>query len=396
MDRKLGKIGRRSVLKGMSAAFAASAGTLALPALLRAQDVVKIGLLAPLSGALAFVGQTNRNCLTLAVQEINAAGGILGRKVEVIVEDGQMSTKANVDKARKLITSDNVAAITGTVLPSEREAVLQVAAASKRLLIHPNNDEGRCHPGLLTTGLAANQLVDNVVPWLAKNVGKKVFLIASDIGTNRNIFAPSLKANLEKVDGSLVGEQYFPFGTRDFGPALQQIRSLNPDIVWHMIGDDPITLVKQYRSFGLKPVLLSQIAHESINVATDGAAVGMLAVTPYFMSFDNEANRKFVESYSAQFSAFTPRRVGGKVVMLPHGENTYSGMKIFAEAARVAGSLELDKLKAAFPKTSLELPRGQAKVGESHLLSSTYIGRAREDNNFDVLQDLGIVSPRCA
>jgi ABC-type branched-subunit amino acid transport system substrate-binding protein len=390
------QIRRRSFLKGIGAATAVS-GTLGLPSILKASDTIKVGLLAPLSGALAFVGQTNRNCLTLAVQEVNAAGGILGRRVEIVVEDGQMSTKVTVDKARKLIASDNVLAITGMVLPSEREAVLQAAATAQRLVIHPNNDEGRCHPNLLTTGLSPNQSVDLVVPWLAKNVGKRVYFIASDIGTYRDVAAPYLKTRLEQVGATLVGAQFFPFGTRDYGPALQQIRGENVDIVWHLIGDDPNTLVKQYKSFGMKPVLVSQIAHESQNVATDGAATGVIGVSTYFMSLQNSANKKFLDSYTAQFSDFTPRRVGSNVVMQPHGENTYAGMKILAEAARIAGSLEFAKLKDALGKVSIDLPRGPIRVAaaESHLLARTYIGRARSDNAFDILADLDPVHPTC-
>jgi ABC-type branched-subunit amino acid transport system substrate-binding protein len=387
-------IDRRSVLKSVSAIATMSA--LGFPAIVRGQqESIKIGLLAPLSGALAFVGQTNRNCLALAIQEINAAGGVLGRRVEMVAEDGQMSSKVNVDKARKLISSDNVVAIIGTVLPSEREAVLQIAAASNRLVIHPNSDEGRCHPNLLTTGLAASQTIETAIPWLAKNVGKRAYFIASDLGTNRNVVAPTLKAALEKAGGALVGEQYFSFGTRDFGPALQQIRSLSPDLVWHLIGDDPITLVKQYGSFGVRATLVSSIANEPINVATDGSAVGMLAVSPYFMSLQNAANKKFLETYTAQYSDFTPRRIGGLVTMLPHGEHTYCGARILAEAIRIAGSTELDKVKGAFDSVALDLPQGPVKVAKSHLLTSTYVGRAREDHNFETLADLGVIPPTC-
>jgi len=385
------RINRRALLTYTAAA------TIAGPAVVRAADPVKIGLLAPLSGALAMVGQTNRNCLTLALEEINAAGGMLGRKVEMVAEDSQMSTKVTVDKARKLITADGVVALTGTVLPSEREAALQVAASAQRLVIHPNNDEGRCHANLLTTGLANNQSTDAAIAWLAKNVGKRLYFISSDVGTSRSVVEPGIKASLAKAGGTLVGAQYFPFGTRDFGPGLQKVKDENPDAVVHLIGDDPITFVKQYRSFGLKPALMSPIAHESINAACDGAAVGTLAVTNYFMSLDNAANRKFLDTYSARYADFTPRRVGGKVAMLPHGQDTYAGARILAEAARLAGSLELAKLKAALPGVSLDLPTGPVKVapGGTHLLTPTYIGRAREDHTFDVLADLGAMPPTC-
>ena len=386
---------RRSVLKLMGATVAAGPMALARPA--RAAGPVNIGLLTPLSGALAFVGETNQNCLQLAVDEINAQGGLLGREIRIVAEDTQMSTQVALDKARKLIASDDVAMIIGTVLPSEREAALQAAVAGKRLVIHPNFDEGRCHPNLLTTGLAENQYVEPLIDWAAKNIGKRVYVLASDLGTVRKTFLPRVKASLERVGGSLAGVQLFPFGTRDFGPAFQQVKAAAPDIVWHSIGDDPITFVKQYKSFEMKPQLVTQLAHESIAVSTAGASVGDIGVAAYFMSLANAANERFLADYTRKFSAFTPRRIGDRLVMLPHGENTYAGAKIFAEAARIAGSLQVDKLQAALPQVALELPRGPVRVARdaSHLLCRTLIGRVRMDNGFDVLAQLGPIAPTC-
>jgi len=391
---RMKKLGRRRALRGLVGVVAGGVG---FPAILRAADTVKIGFLGPLSGALAFVGQTNQNCLALAVSEINETGGAGGRKVEVIAEDSQMSTKVTLDKARKLFQSDGVAAITGPVLPSEREAILSVAATAKHYLLYPNFDEGRCHPNLIVTGLSNNQATAPMVQWLTQNVGKTAYVIASDLGTVRDIGIPAFKTELEKRGGKLVGVQYFPFGTRDFGPVLQQVAAANPDMVWHLIGDDPITFVKQYHSFGLKPQLATPLVHESIAAATEDASVGNIGVESSYMSVDTPANRAFVDGYTRRFADFTPRRARGKVVILPHGERTYVAAKLLAEAIRLGGGIDMEALRKGFAKTEIDAPRGKVRVdlGASHLWTDTLVGKVAADRGIDVIARLGPIAPTC-
>lgn len=388
-------IRRRSVLQSLGAVAAASA--VGLPLVAKAATPVKIGLLTPLSGPLAFPGQTTQNCLKLAVRELNAAGGILGRPVELVAEDSQMSTAVSVDKARKLVSSDEVSLITGMILPAEREAALQAAGPAKRLVLFPNFDEGRCHASLLSTALQPPQTIDPLVEWLSANVGKRVYIVSSDLASLKTISIPRIKAGFERAGGSVLATQFFPFGTRDFGPVLQQIKSAEPDIVWHYIGDDPAAFIRQYRSFGLKPQLVSEIANEPLNVATAGAATGSIGVSSYFMSLANDANRKFLDDYTAEYKNFTDRRVRDKVTIHPVGEASYVGLKLFAEAARLADSLEFDKVKAAFKAVTLNLPRGQVKVDAAggHTVSPTYIGRVAPDNSFELLATRGPITPAC-
>jgi branched-chain amino acid transport system substrate-binding protein len=384
---------RRSIL----GAAAAIAGLWSTPAPLRAAQPIKIGFLGPLSGALAFVGQTNRNCLALAASEINAAGGVAGRPIEIVTEDSQMSSKTALDRARKLFTSDGVDAVTGMVLALEREAAISVAVAANKMVIHPNFDEGRCHPNLITTGLAVNQVAP-AIAWMCRNIGKTLYVLASDLGTVRDILVPQIKAAMEREGGQLVGAQFFPFGTRDFGPALQQVKAANPAIVWHGIGDDPITFVKQYKSFGMKPQLATQVMHESIAAATDGDSVGALSVESYFMSIDTAANQKFLDAYTERFRSFVAGRfVRGRAVVLPHGERTYAALKVWAEAVGKAGSTDAAKVRDALSRVEVALPRGTVRVAASgHLLCETLIGRVLKDNAIEVVARAGVVTPQCS
>lgn len=385
-------LARRDFLR-LSAAAAASA-----PMFARAADPLRIGFLSPLSGPLARVADTNRNALLMAIDEINAAGGLLGRKVEMVAEDSQMSVKVSLDKARKMIQRDGVTMITGMVLPFEREAAIQAAAGSESMVIHPNFDEGRCHAQLLTTGPATNQRVSPVIEWAAKNVGKRMAVLASDLGTNRQILVPQLEAAMKRHGGEVVSVRYFPFGTTDYGPVLQQIQALAPDFVWHSIGDDPLTFVKQYRSFGMRPQLVTDIMHESIAVTTQGASTGAIAVTSYMMNLQNAENRKFLDTYTARFPNSTPLRVSGRVVMLPMGECTYTGMRVYAQAVKAAGKTNVSAVKAALPSQEVMSPRGRVSVGAdaTHLMSSVFIGRVQSDNNFELLSTFAPVPAVCS
>jgi branched-chain amino acid transport system substrate-binding protein len=380
--------------------FAGAAGALAASAMapfVGAAEPLRIGLLAPLSGPLTRVGETNRNCAALAIDEINAAGGLLGRPLQLSVEDTQMSTAVTLEKARQLFMRDDVAMITGMVLPLEREATLQAAKAAGKLVVYPNFDEGRCHPQLLTTGLAASQRIEPLIAWLMRDGGRSVSVVVSDIGSNRKVLVPQLQAAVARHGGRFLDVYWLPFGTRDYGAVLQRIAAQGPQIVWHSIGDDPVTFVKQYRSFAMKPQLVSDIAHESLSIATTGASTGTIGVSSYFMSIDSAENRDFLARYAAHHADARDPRLGRYPVVLPHGENTYAGIRLFAQAVRAGGSVDVDRVKAALPGVSVMLPRGRTGVNSdgSHVLCQTLIGRALADNSFSILDSTGPVMPVC-
>lgn len=377
-----------------------AAGIFAAPIMtsrVRAAEPLKIGLLAPLSGPLTRVGQTNRNCAALAIDEINAAGGVLGRTLQLVVEDTQMSTAVTLEKARQLFLRDEVAMITGMVLPSEREASLQAAKAVRKLVVFPNFDEGRCDPLLLTTGLSVGQRVDPLISWLMRDAGRTMCVVVSDIGSNRRVLVPQLQAAASRHGGRVLDVYWLPFGTRDYGAVLQRVAEHKPQVVWHSIGDDPVTFVKQYRSFAMKPQLVSDIAHESLSIATTGASTGTIGVSSYFMSIDNAENQDFLSRYTAHYAQTRDPRLADHAVVLPHGENTYAAVRIFAQAAQKAGSVDVDRLKAVLPNVSVALPRGRTGVSSDggHVLCQTRIGEALADNGFSLLESIGPVTPNC-
>ena len=250
------KITRRVAVKGMGAAVAA--GTIGFPAILKAQDNVKIGFLTALTGLETILGETQLNCFKLAVDDINAAGGAGGRQLEYLVADDQTTTKGAIDKARKLIFQDKVHAIIGMIASLERVAALSVTSPAKKLLIYTTYYEGvECDKYLVCTGQLPNQQIDPIVPWLMENMGKTVYVMGSDYIWPR-ASTDAVKAAFEAKSGKLIGADFFPFGTQDFGPAFQKVKSANPDIMWMMFaGADAITATRQYRSFDMKAPLVA-------------------------------------------------------------------------------------------------------------------------------------------
>ena len=384
------KITRRTALKGIGVTAAAAATGIGFPAILKAADTIKVGFPAPLTGFGAIVGPFVKNCFELAVEEINAQGGAGGRKIEYIVEDTQTTTKGTIDKTRKLIGQDKVDVLMGLVYSLERQAALSVSARAKKLLIYPTFYEGgECEKYLVCTGQVPNQSIDKFVPWLTKNVGKTVYIMGSDYIWPRKC-TEAIKAAFDASGGSVIGEAFFPFGTQDFAPALQELKAANPDMLWHMVvGADGTTYTKQYRSFNLKPQLVSNAVDEMWATFMPGEIVeGMISNQSYFMTLDTPVNKTFVANYQKRF--------GPKHTLVPAlAEAMYCGVWLYAKAVAKAGSTEDEKVIKAISQVEFEAPQGRVTVSpmNQHMKCNSIAARARKDGMLDILEHFGQIDP---
>lgn len=384
-------ITRRTALKGIGLTVAAASSGIGFPSILRASDTVKVGFLAPFTGMGAFVGPYVQNCFTLAVEEINAQGGAGGRKIEYIVEDTQSTTKGVIDKTRKLIGQDKVDVLMGLVYSFERQAALSVSARSKKLLIYPTFYEGgECEKYLVCTGQVPNQSIDMFVPWLLKNNGKSMYIMGSDYIWPRNC-STAIKEALKRSGGSVVGEAFFPFGTQDFAPALQDIKAAKPDMVWTMVvGADATTFCKQYHSFNLKPQLVSNAVDEMwATFMMPGEVVeGLISNQSYFMALDNPVNKKFIADYKKRFAPDFN-------ITISLAEAMYCGTWLYAKAVAKADSTEDEKVIKAISKVKHEAPQGIVSVSPTnhHMLCNSIAARAKADGQFDILENFGQIEP---
>ena len=379
-------VSRRTVVKSAAAGAAIAASGLGFPSILRANDEIKVGFIGPISGFYALQGTDMLQCTQLAVDEVNAAGGAAGRALALFVEDNKLEPKATIDAARKLIHRDEVDVIIGVLASSSRVAAVSVTEPAKQLLIYPTFYEGgECRKYLICTGTVPNQSVDPTVPWLAENVGKSIYVIGNDFEYPRGM-AVLIKVAIERVGGTYVGEEYYPFGTSEYGPIFQRIKAANPDIVWVMDANQPV-MVQQYRSFGMTPQLISTILHENWTTKTEGAAEGVLANASYFTSVDSPENKKFLSDYRALY--------GESTFPTTFGERQYDSVWLYAKAVDKAGSADKDEVIKAMPQVDFHGPQGRINVlaSNQHARTSSIIGRVNKEGLIDIVKEFGQVDP---
>ena len=377
---------RRTVVKSAAAGAAIAASGLGFPSILRANDEIKVGFIGPISGFYALQGTDMLQCTQLAVDEVNAAGGAAGRELALYVEDNKLEPKATIDAARKLIHRDEVDVVIGVLASSSRVAAVSVTEPAKQLFIYPTFYEGgECRKYLICTGTVPNQSVDPTVPWLAENVGKSIYVIGNDFEYPRGM-AVLIKQAIERVGGTYAGEEYYPFGTSEYGPIFQRIKAANPDIVWVMDANQPV-MVQQYRSFGMKPQLISTILHENWTTKTDGAAEGVLANASYFTSVDSPENKKFLSDYRA--------RHGESVYPTTFGERQYDSVWLYAKAVEKAGSADKDEVVKAISQVDFHGPQGRLNVlaSNQHARTNSIIGRVNKEGLIDIVKEFGQVDP---
>lgn len=316
----------------------------------------KIGALIPITGFETHVGQSMKVATEIAVDQVNAAGGILGRQIQLIVEDEAGDPAVAVDKARKLVQQDKVTVIVGTLTSSVRNAVVDTTAKAKAMLFNPTYYEGGlCQDYFFSTGALPNQQIEPFMPWIYENLGKSMYLIGSDYVWPRGSNA-FIKAYFEKLGGKIVGEEYVPFGITDFSASIKRILDAKPDVLYPLVaGTDGITFWKQLGGYNFTGARASHSVSESIVPGLDPAvAKGIVSASPYFMTVDNPANKAFLAEYH--------KRLDETAYVDTFGEGLYDAVHLINEGAKRAGSLELAKLMDGIRGASFDAPQGKMTV----------------------------------
>ena len=253
------KIKRRSFLKGSTASLGALVLGTTAPYyfqrnIAKAQESgeIKVGILHSLSGTIAIIETSLHNAELLAIEEINAKGGVMGKKLVPVIEDPQSLVQVFAEKAKKLLLEDKVAAVLGCYTSASRQSVLPVFEEFNGLLLYPTLYEAQeCSKNCFYTGAVPNQQLDDFVPWIIKTLGrKKFYMIGSNYiypkETNREV-----KALLDKHGGENVGEEYAPLGHTEFSTIINNIAGSGADIVFSdLVGDSIVAFYKQFRQFG--------------------------------------------------------------------------------------------------------------------------------------------------
>ena len=263
-DEAMRKVKRRSFLRGSAAALGALVLGGGAPfhfvrniAKAAEGDTIKVGILHSLSGTIAIIETSLHNAELLAIEEINAKGGVMGKKLEPVIEDAQSLVQVFAEKAKKLLLEDKVAAVLGCYTSASRQSVLPVFEQYNGVLLYPTLYEAQeCSKNCFYTGAVPNQQLDDFVPWIINTLGrKKCYMVGSNYiypkETNREV-----KALLEKHGGENVGEEYAPLGHTEFSTIINNIAGSGADVMFSdLVGDLIVAFYKQFRQFGLTPAI---------------------------------------------------------------------------------------------------------------------------------------------
>lgn len=341
-------------------------------------DTIKVGILHSLSGTMAISEVSVKDAEMMAIEEINAAGGVLGKKIEPVVEDGASDWPKFAEKAKKLLQNDKVATVFGCWTSASRKAVLPVFEENNGLLWYPVQYEGmESSPNIFYSGAAPNQQIVPAVEWLLQNKGKKFFLLGSDYVFPRTA-NKIIKAQLAAQGGELIAEEYTPLGHTDYSTIVNKIKAAKPDVVFNTLnGDSNVAFFKELKASGITSKDLTtcsvSVAEEEIRgIGADNMA-GHLVSWNYYQTTDTPENKAFVEKYKAKYGS---DRVTDDPI-----EAAYINVYLWAEAVKKAGSTEVAKVKEAAKGLEFKAPEGTVKIeGENqHLWKPVRIGEVQPD-----------------
>ncbi len=347
-------------------------------------DTIKVGILHSLSGTMAISEVSVKDSEMMAINEINAAGGVLGKQIEPIVEDGASDWPTFAEKARKLIQQDEVATVFGGWTSASRKAMLPVFEELNGLLWYPVQYEGlEASPNIFYTGATTNQQIVPAVTWLLENRGKKFFLLGSDYVFPRTA-NKIIKAQLEAEGGETVAEEYTPLGHTDYSTVISKIKEADPDVVFNTLnGDSNVAFFKQLKDAGITAADLTtlsvSVAEEEIRGIGTDVLEGHLAAWNYYQTTETAENTKFVEAYKAAYGA---DRVTADPI-----EAGYIAVYLWAAAVEKAGSTDVEKVKEAAKGLVFDAPGGKVTIDgdNQHIYKTVRIGEVTADGMFKEL-----------
>ncbi|ESA35585.1 urea-binding protein [Leptolyngbya sp. Heron Island J] len=348
-------------------------------------DTIKVGILHSLSGTMAISETTVVDAEELAIKEINAAGGVLGKQIVAVKEDGASDWDTFAEKAEKLIDQDQVSVVFGCWTSASRKKVLPVFEAKDHMLWYPVQYEGQeCSKNIFYTGAAPNQQIEPAVSWLLENKGTDFFLVGSDYvfpRTANNIIKEQLKAE----GGNTVGEDYLPLGNTEVTPIITKIKAALPDggVIFNSLnGDSNVAFFKQLKGAGMGPdkypVMSVSIAEEEVRTIGPDFLTGHYAAWNYFQTVESADNEKWVSDFKAEY--------GDDRVTNDPMEAAYIMVYLWKQAVEQAGTTDIAAVREAAYGQVFDAPGGTVTMNPNHHLSKTVrIGEIRDDGLFEIV-----------
>ncbi len=361
------------------------------------QASVKVGMIAEETGALSFMGRANANVARMVVDEINANGGLLGRKIELYLEDGATTDAVAEAKAAKLVAQDKVDVIFGGIYSSTRQAIKGPAVVKgRKLYIYPEQYEGQeCDPLIFCTGPVPAQQVDPLIPWLMQQTGAKKFYLPSADYIWSHTMNKKVRQVVTANGGAIVGEEYFPLDHADYSKTIEKIAASGAEVVFNTTVPPGVTpfLEQLYNSSFTKRgghIVCTYFDENFLNMVPADHVEGLYSCLDYYQTVSDSFSQKLTGKYDTLYPGDAKFTAGSACSGL------YRGLKLWEAAVKEAGSLKQDDVIKALDHAKIaEGPGGPAEMvpGQHHVRMNMYIAQA-SNGRFKIVKNLGVIDPK--
>jgi ABC-type branched-subunit amino acid transport system substrate-binding protein len=359
-------------------------------------DTIKIGVIADQTGALSIMGAAQANVATLVVDEINASGGLLGRRVELLIEDSATDDMQAAAHATKLVQRDHVDVLLGGIFSSTRQAIKSAAVVEgATLYIYPEQYEGQEHdPLLFCTGAVPAQQVEPLIPWVMQQTGARTFYLPSADYIWPHVMNRKVHEVASANGGEIVGEEYFPLDHADWAETVDKLTSSGADVVFNTTvppGCFPF-LEALYESGFTKRggrIVTTYFDENLVDALPTEHIEGLYGCIDYYQSLSDPFSRELLGRYNARFPDGPHFSAGSGCTGM------YRALKLWEAAVTEAGSLDQAAVVAALDHAKIaEGPGGAAEMvpGQHHVRMNMYIAQVRK-GTLDVVESLGAIDP---
>ena len=361
------------------------------------ESAIKVGVITDQTGALSFMGIANANVARMVVNDINANGGLLGRQIDLCLEDSATTDSVAAAKATKLVQHDQVDVILGGIFSSTRQAIKRPAVVDgKKLYIYPEQYEGQeCDPLIFCTGPVPAQQVDPLIPWLMQETGAKKFYLPSADYIWPHTMNKKVRQVVTANGGAIVGEEYFPLDHADYGGTIERIVSSGAQVVFNTIVPPGLTpfLEQLYNSGFAKRggrLVCTYFDENFLNLVPAAHVEGLYSCLDYYQNVGDDFSKALINRYDRLYPGNVKFTAGSACSGL------YRGLKLWEAAVKEAGSLNQEEVIRALDHAKIaEGPGGPAEMvpGQHHVRMNMYTAQAN-NGSFKIVKSLGMIEPK--
>jgi branched-chain amino acid transport system substrate-binding protein len=357
---------------------------------------IKVGVITDQTGPLAALGIPNANIATMVIEEINAAGGLLGQRIELILEDSTSNDNVAAAKADKLVRQDRVDIVLGGIYSSTRQAIKRpVVEQARTLYIYPEQYEGQeAHPLIFCTGPVPAQQVETSVAWLMQTTGTKKFFLPSADYIWPHVMNQKVREVVTANGGSIVGEEYFPLDHTNYQETVDRIMSTGAEVVFNTtVPPGVVSFLEQLYNAGFQKrggrLVCSYFEENIVGMLPAPHIEGAYGCLDYYQTVTDPFSTALLRRYNARFPG-APKFTAGSAAT-----GMYRGLKLWEAAVREAGTLEQNAVVEALDHSRIaEGPGGPAEMvrGQHHLRLNMYIAQVK-NGTLQVVRNLGVIDP---